>query len=178
MLVMGVNHGVAATSRNQPAVDRIRGERRDEQGDCQASPEQPRSETGMHCARNEQHHAVVDDFHDRDRSRVRRERKTKRFGQGHAGPQQRNHRERETEYERQRDRRCNSRRRAPAQGGADDQAQHFPDAATREAMQRGAQGKPVQAPVSRTVALISLMVCMFHAYKRIPTCGASQTIVA
>src|SRR3954453_10375433 len=72
--VQVVHDRVAAAARDQPAVDRKRGNESDHQRHAEAPPEERVAEARRDRARDYQDERVVDDLHCRDRESVRRER--------------------------------------------------------------------------------------------------------
>jgi hypothetical protein len=61
-----LHHGMPSSPRDQPLVYWKRCRPGDKQREDETSPEEPRPESGVHCARYEEHDRVVYDFHDGD----------------------------------------------------------------------------------------------------------------
>src|SRR5215203_4566054 len=125
----------------QPQVDRVRRDERGAQRDDQADPECRVDEAGVHRARDQRDHGVVDELHDGDRQRVRGEDDTERGADAQAGLEQRQRREQVAEEEREGDRQGDGPAGGQPRRRTDDQTEDLADGAPGQAVQGRADGE-------------------------------------
>ena len=99
MSVVLVKHGVTASPRDQPPVEREREDKGDYETQPQAPPEDRPPESCLNRARHHQDECVIDDLHDCDRSGVRGKGQRKRATQRYARTEHRAERQRIPEEE-------------------------------------------------------------------------------
>jgi hypothetical protein len=146
---------VALAAADQPLVDGCGDQERDGEGEGQRAPEQSVRQVGLHRAGDEEQHAVVDDLHDGDGQGVGGQRDSDRRLQAEARPGDGPEGQGVAEEERQRDGQHHGRGVVPAEGGADDHAEHLPDGAAGEAVQRRLHG---HAPPHRALPVVGVAV--------------------